>query len=379
MAKKKILILSYSPLASDPRIQRQIRALKDDYLVETSGFDCNGHTHIPFYPIYTRPTFSLIRKLRRAFQFYSRQFEAFYWDSGKQALVKQLRPNAYDVIISNDIQTLPLALAIGTPKTKIYFDAHEYHPKEFEENFNWRLFHKPFVSYLCKTYIPKAHVFSTVAEGIADEYEKFAGSKPLVINNATSYRDLKPSPTNETSIRLIHHGVAIPGRKLEQMIEMMDLLDERYALYFMLAGSTSATYLNELKKKASKNQRIHFVPPVASGKICEEINQYDIGVYILPPTNFNNLHALPNKFFEFIQARLCLALAPSPEMSALTTTYDLGVVSDNFSALSMSAKIAALPVEQIMHHKIQAHTHARLLSDETNVHKIKNIIERLIS
>jgi hypothetical protein len=283
------------------------------------------------------------------------------------------------VVISNDIQTLPLALAIAAANSaKVYFDAHEYHPREFDENLNWRLFHKPFIHYLCKNYIPKAQAFSTVAEGIAEEYMQFIGLKPVVITNATQFRELQPSPLNHTFIRLVHHGAAIPGRKLEQMIEMMDLLDERYLLYFMLADNASA-YLKELKKIASKNRRIHFVPPVLSTKICEEINQYDIGVYILPPSNFNNLHALPNKFFEFIQARLCIALTPSPEMATLTKTYDLGVVAGDFSKEAMAIAIAALTKEKIMYHKKQAHTHAKFLSDETNIQRIKNIVNGMIS
>jgi hypothetical protein len=31
--------------------------------------------------------------------------------------------------------------------------------------------------------------------------------------------------------------------------------------------------------------------------------------------------ALPNKFFEFIQARLAVAIWPSPEMSKITKTF----------------------------------------------------------
>ena len=47
------------------------------------------------------------------------------------------------------------------------------------------------------------------------------------------------------------------------------------------------------------------VAPKASevATIVRTINQFDLGVYLLPPVNFNSAHALPNKFFEFIQAR----------------------------------------------------------------------------
>ena len=46
-------------------------------------------------------------------------------------------------------------------------------------------------------------------------------------------------------------------------------------------------------------------------------NDYDVGLYLLPPTNFNQRYALPNKFFEFIQGRLAIAIGPSPEMAKL--------------------------------------------------------------
>lgn len=377
MDKKKILILSYSNLIADPRIQRQINALKNDYLIETCGYIGSGHPTIPFYEIFKVPPFSLFRKIKRAFLFYTRQFNQFYWDLYKQSLVQQLQPNEYDLIISNDIQTLPLALAIASKKTKIYFDAHEYHPKEFTENLKWRLFHSPFVIYLCKTYIPKAHAFSTVAEKIADEYEKFTGIRPHVITNATPYHELQPSSITPSQIRLIHHGTALPSRKLEEMIKLMELLDERYSLYFMLAGNASA-YFEGLKKLAAKNKRIHFKTPVPPSQIAEEINQYDMGIYILAPTNFNNEHALPNKFFEFIQARLGIIISPNPEMASLVKKYQLGVVSIDYTAKSMAAVLNKLTTEEIKTFKENATVAAKILTAEENIKKIYKIVSDLL-
>lgn len=377
MDKKKVLILSYSNLTSDPRIQKQINALKNDYYVETSGYIGCGQPDIPFYPIYQEPPFSLLRKLKRAFFFYSHQFNRYYWDTFKQGLAKRLQPNEYDVVISNDIQTLPLATAIAVKKTKIYFDSHEYHPKEFNENLNWRLFYKPFVKYLCKTYIPKTHAFSTVAEKIAEEYKKFIGIKPEVITNATLYRELLPSPINPSEIKLIHHGTAAPSRKLEEMIKMMDLLDERFSLCFMLTG-TNTTYFENLKKLAKKNKRIHFKTPVPSAKIVEEINQYDLGIYILAPTNFNNEHALPNKFFEFVQARLGIIISPNPEMARLVTTHQLGLVSKDYTAVSMADLLNKLTIEEIKAFKENANAAAKILTAEENIKKIHKIVSDLL-
>ena len=51
------------------------------------------------------------------------------------------------------------------------------------------------------------------------------------------------------------------------------------------------------------SERVRIVPPVLSHEVVSFIHQYDMGIFILEPINFNYTHALPNKLFEFVQAR----------------------------------------------------------------------------
>ena len=168
MHKRKILILSYSNLSSDPRISKQIAALKDSFQIETCAYNACGIETLKFYPIYKEPEVSFRRKFKRLFQLLSKQFDNFYWDDGRQKLREQLCRENYDLIIANDIQTLPLALDISMNKGKVYFDAHEYHPREFEDLLKWKLLYQQYISFLCKKYIPKASAFSTVNDTIAN-------------------------------------------------------------------------------------------------------------------------------------------------------------------------------------------------------------------
>jgi hypothetical protein len=57
---------------------------------------------------------------------------------------------------------------------------------------------------------------------------------------------------------------------------------------------------------------------------------------------FNLKYILPNKFFEFIQARLAVAIGPSVEMKRLVKEWDCGIVAANFEAKSMAAEINRL-------------------------------------
>ncbi len=375
---KKILIISYSHLSSDPRIQRQIKALKNNFHLEVSGYSDSGDASIPYHPIYKEPPFSVKRKLKRLFQFITRRFDLYYWDSGKKNLTEQLRKNQYDAIIANDIQTLPLALAIANNKSKVYFDAHEYHPREFEDVFWWQVFNRPYVEFLCKKYIPQASAFSTVSENFSLEYDRYIGKKPFVITNATDYQPIQLTEGNTDKIRIIHHTAAIRSRKIELMIETMNFLDNRFEFDLILVGS-DLNYINELKKLAEGKTNIRFLPAIPYKDICNFTNTYDLGMILWPPTNFNYLNGLPNKFFEFVQARLALAVSPNPEMANLVKKYDLGVVAKDYTAKAMADAIKELTKEQILYYKKQSQLHAMTLSAEENMKKINTTVSALMS
>ncbi|MBK7701065.1 MAG: hypothetical protein IPJ39_21260 [Saprospiraceae bacterium] len=85
--------------------------------------------------------------------------------------------------------------------------------------------------------------------------------------------------------------------------------------------------------------------------IVNFISKYDIGLYILEPTNFNNGMALPNKMFEFIQARLAIAIGPSPEMKSLVEEYNLGVVSADFDSKGLAISLNNLTHQNIIDFK----------------------------
>ncbi len=376
MGKKKVLILCYNYLVSDPRVQRQIEALLPDFDIEVCASGDSGIKGIPFYLIYKQPGFSLTRKLKRLLWFVFRMYDKFYWDDYKKKLVAELSPKKYDVIIANDIQTLPLALGIADSYSKVYFDSHDYHPREFDDHIPWRLMYKPNVQFLCKKYIPKADAFSTSSQSIAEGYQKYLGILPQVVTNATRYHELEPTVTTENEIKLIHHGAAIAGRKIEVMIETMKHLDKKYSLHLMLTGKGSA-YYNHLKKTAAAYSNIFFLDPVPFHDIIPTINKYDIGFYCLASTNFNNRNLLPNKIFEFVQARLCVVVSPTFEMEKLVNDYRLGVVSKGYTAEEMANAVKGLSPEKIMQYKQNSNLAAKTLTSEPNLKKIHSIVSNL--
>src|SRR5262249_6418170 len=108
------------------------------------------------------------------------------------------------------------------------------------------------------------------------------------------------------------------------------------------------------------------------------LNQFDIGLFLLEPTNFNYLHALPNKLFEFIQARLAIAIGPSPEMARIVRESKLGVVSADFRPESLAHLLNALTADDINRFKEQAHASASRYCSERNKELLRDLCGELL-
>jgi len=357
----RVLVLSFSDLASDPRVDRQLAALGARHEVVAAGLAPPRTDVTEFIDISTPARGGLDRALGLA-RLVARRYDSAYWKHPKNiAVLDLLRRVRVDAVLANELPALPLALHLDVP---VVFDAHEYAPREFDEKLWWRAILAPYVRWQCRRYIPQAASITTVGEAIAAEYEHDTGVRPVVVLNAPPRADLEPTPVHEP-VRILHHGGAQAGRRLEEMIRVADLLDERFTLDLVLVESTRG-YRDELIRGARHNPRIRFPEPRPMHELVSFANEYDIGLYLLPPLNFNQRYALPNKFFEFVQGRLAVAVGPSPEMARLVRRHGLGVVTDDFEAETMAAALSALDASAIDAYKRASHAAADDLCAERN-------------
>jgi hypothetical protein len=373
---KSILILAETDLARDPRVHRQIRFLQDDYAVTCAGGAAPNLPDVKYIAL-PEPCRALTDRCINTLLRLTGGYETVYW---RQAWVRQaldvlsgVRP---DLVLANDLNTLPVALKIANGVPVIY-DAHEFAPLEFEDRLSFRLLWQGYRTHLCQRYLPQTAAMMTVCDGIAERFRTDFGVAPSVVWNAPDYEALTPSATGDV-IRLFHHGAAIPSRHLEQMIEMMHHLDARFRLTLMLVPAPGQDdYLARLKQSARVEPRITFREPVPMRDIARTANEYDIGVFLLPPVNFNYRHALPNKFFEFIQARLAIAIGPSPEMAKLVNAHDLGIVANDFAPHTLAARLNALTAADVQRYKANADAVARQFSAEATKMKLLELVERV--
>jgi hypothetical protein len=378
MVKPRILILSFSPIARDPRVMRQIGLLVTNYALTVAGYGPSPSQEIGYVCLdYAPAKRRRFRRLRWELQLAAGMFESYYWSRPEARIaVAATKGTTFDLVIANDIVALPLGLEIAK-NAPLLLDAHEYSPTEFEDKLLWRLRYGRLYRHICVRHLPEAAATTTVCAGVAQEYRRNFGVNPVVVENAPPFQSLLPRAPTDGRVRMIHHGAAIRSRRLELMIEVMQHLEQRFSLDFMLVANDQQ-YVAELQSRAAGDSRIRFLPPVPMPDICRATNEYDVGLFLLPPTNFNYRFALPNKLFEFIQARLAVAIGPSPEMARVVKAHDLGIIASSFDAKDLADRLNAMTQEDLMRYKTASHRAAKQLCFESVSGRLLSLINHLL-
>lgn len=374
--KPRLLILCFSPLRRDPRVLRQLALLSDSYEISTCGFGpapdgVQEHYEIAedaigWWPSEVRMAGALLL---------GRRFEAFYRNEPRVRAALNLVPKGtFDVIIANDLNTVPLA-ALLEPVKGFHADLHEWEPRLPGRGFNWTLMGLPYLRWQLRQ-VHGAKSVSTVCQGIADRYRSDYGIEASVVMNASEYADLQPSAVR-TPLRLVHSGGANPARRIDLMIDAMRGL-ENATLDLMLMPTGEGT-VESLKAHAEGIENVRFRDPVPFKDLVSTLSEYDAGIFLLPPTNFNYEMALPNKLFEYVQARLAVVIGPSPEMARVVREHDLGVVSDDFTSESLRAAIRSLSAADVNRFKANSHAAAHSLSADQAIRPWADAVNSILN
>lgn len=370
--RPSLLILSISRIVSDPRVLKQVALFRDRYDVTTCGQGPAPGGVVEHVELPANARGWVDDRIALLTHRYRRAYRKI---SGVSAAMDKLPVGAFDAILANDLNTVPLALALE-PRRGVHADLHEFAPREKEDDLKWRLFVAPFLRWLCRKYLARAASITTVSSGIALEYQKRFGVSADVVTNASPHVDLEPLPVGDT-IRLIHTGAAFRARRLENYIRAMEGLPPGISLDFYLTPN-DPEYLEELKLLAGHLATVAFHNPVPYSALVETTHRYDVALSVFAPTTFNIAHGLPNKFFEAVQARIGLIIGPSPEMARIVERYDLGAITDDFEVASLRKTIGALTPERIAEWKAAAQRAAGPLSAEEQNRGWSQPIARLL-
>lgn len=382
-ASPRVLVLSMSELANDARVLRQIGFLAPRFAVTVAAFGrCSDlPPGVEFIELSQLRPSGLGARAEAAGRIALRiagRYRPAYWldrrTRGWRAALGATLP--FEAIVVNDLAGLPLARALPGD-SPIVFDAHEHWTSE---SASWtgfqRLSMRGAHEWIVDRHVPQTATMMTVSPGIARDFERRAGVRASIVTNAPSFHDLRPSEVSEP-IRLVHVGVADERRRIEGMIEAVALLDERFTLDLVLARDND--YRRRLSRLAELTPGVRVLGAVPSAELVRFQSGYDIGVYLFPAHQPNQIYSLPNKFFDYIQARLAVAIGPSPEMAAIVREWDCGVVSKSFSPDAFAETLRALTVAEVQRLKSNADRAAHVLNSERNRDVVVSLVQRAIA
>lgn len=368
----RFLQLFFNSLGRDPRPTRVyslLRSLGDVTVCSAppvEGFTAPEH----FYRLQGHGH-SLAHRVSRAINLLCRRYEADLWPPSLRDLFGRLKGQNFSAIICQDGLLVPLALALRDARRNrslpcpVILDAREYYPRQFEQSLAWRTVLGGLNEYVCRTYFRRLDRIFTVSPGLARGYSEEYGLDCKLLFSCPYYHEIPVAVSGSGVLRCVHHGAANRGRKLELMVDAFRLLRGKAELDIMLVPSNVSNY-EKICRRAEGAENIRFCPPVPMPDIVKELSSYDLGVYLLQDTTFNHRHCLPNKFFEYIQARLAIAISPLPDMAALVKEYDLGVISADFTPRAFAHCIAGLSKDEILRFKKNANAAAHALCWEQN-------------
>lgn len=306
-----------------------------------------------------------------------------YWGINDRfdAIYRLARGQIADIWLANDWTALPIVRRLAAEQGVLYaYDTHELAVDEYAQSWRWRLVHRPVIAAIERDGIAGAAVASCVSHGIADRLHALYSlpEKPLLIRNMPCYEAHPFRPCGER-IAVLYHGVVNVGRGLEACIDSVSLW--RPDFHLTIRGPGPVAYIESLAariRSAGLQDRVTLAPPVPMIDLVREATRFDIGLFALPGHSAQNVHVLPNKFFEYTMAGLALCVSDLPEMTALLQQYGLGRSIADVTPQGIAAAINGFTRAEIDACKQRALEAAKVLNWEAESDRLFTAIERAV-
>lgn len=243
-----------------------------------------------------------------------------------------------DIVVANDLDSLPACfLAALLKRKKLVYDSHEYFTEVPE--LVHRKFPKKVWQIIERLFLPWIKYSYTVSESIAETYNSKYGIDMKVVRNVPySVQNIISDQSAHTDKWLIlYQGSLNLGRGLEQLIDAM-LFIENVRLKIIGDGDI----VNELKERVIRlglKEKVEIIGRIPFEELFEETIHADLGIALEENIGLNYYYALPNKLFDYIQARVPVLVSPFPEMQKIVRKYDIGTVYDHKDPQSLANKI----------------------------------------
>lgn len=248
----------------------------------------------------------------------------------------EVYPESLDVIIANDLITLPVGVLLKKkyPNSKLVYDSHEY---ELHRMPPLTKVNKAFVWAIEKACIRYCDDIITCSDYIADELEQVYETSPIhsiynspVIKKLTIKNNHLRDDLNlpEGSIILLHVGKLTYGRGLEIIIPYLIDLPKVHLVNIGGWDNTYKASINNIIESLNVERQIHFLKPVPPNYVVDYIKGADIGLISIENLTKSYEYSMPNKLFEISFAKIPIMVNRDLKCASLVRNYNFGIDFD---------------------------------------------------
>ena len=325
--QKRIIVLVTSDLVSDNRVHKFCSTL------DKMGFSVKliGRRLPDSLPLSPRKYET--KRLNLVFK----KGPLFYTEFNLRTYLYLLFTGA-DLILANDLDALPAGfLASKVKMIPLVYDSHEYFTEVPE------LIGRPkvrkFWEKLEKTMLPEIKYNFTVCDSIAAIYnEKYDTVFQVVRNLPYRKESFENKNVNPEEVKtIIYQGAVNVGRGLKQAILAMKYVENAKLI---IAGSGDIkSELEELVNSEQLVNKVEFTGKLPLEELYELTRKADLGLSIEEDLGLNYRFALPNKLFDYIQARIPVLVTDLPEMAAIVRNYNVGEITSSLEPVHLANTI----------------------------------------
>ena len=248
-----------------------------------------------------------------------------------------------EILLSNDLDTLlPNYLISKIFKTKLVYDSHELFTEVPE------LINRPFVQNFWltieKNILPNIKNCYTVSKSISLYYNLEYNTNFKVIRNLPFAINKTSTSTftfeNNNKKIIIYQGAVNKARGLELIITTMQYI-ENTILVIIGSGDIEIKLLQQIRV-LDLDEKVKLISKITPKELQELTPLADLGISIEENFGLNYKFALPNKLFDYIQAKVPVLISDLLEMKNIVQKYGVGEIVKDRNPEKLAIQITAI-------------------------------------
>lgn len=293
-------------------------------------------------------------------------------------LVKNFSPK---FVFSEDIYSLPIAYLFKKKyNSKIIYDSREIYSEL--ASLRHSKIKKNIIASIEKRYGPS--VDTILVTGELDKKilrEKFPSSNFLVVYNfplraknlqPVNYFQILGIPNN--SIIMIYQGKILEGRGLELSIKTLQFFENGHLI--LIGKGEKVEGLQKLSKRLKVEHRTHFLGEIAYSQLLTYTAGGSIGLALIEPISLSYKLALPNKLFEYCQAKIPVIATRLPAIDRIFQEFRIGELVEPEISPENLANVVTTTYENRKFYAEELERASKIFNWEMQISLIEQIFRR---